>query len=156
MKSRKLITTIAAGALTGCLFLMGCGSTQEAASSTTESAPAAEESAPAASENASGSSETTSTDSKATDTAAAPSDAAAAPSDAASADSYIGEQAAIDAALKDAGFAASDVTELEAELDLDDAVVHYDVEFKQGGMEYSYDVDAVSGAIIASESEVDD
>ena len=62
----------------------------------------------------------------------------------------------MDIALKDAGFAAADVTELEAELDLDDAVVHYDVEFKQGGMEYDYDIDAVTGEILEAHSEVDD
>ena len=79
---------------------------------------------------------------------------AAAASSASSA-SYIGDQAAIDKALADAGFAASDVTELEVELDLDDTVVHYDVSFKHGGKEYDYDIDATTGAILTSKSEVD-
>ena len=35
-------------------------------------------------------------------------------------------------------------------------VVHYDVDFKQGGMEYDYDIDATTGAILQSHSEVDD
>ena len=62
----------------------------------------------------------------------------------------------MDVALKDAGFATTDVTELEVELDLDDAVIHYDVSFKNGGNEYDYDIDASSAAIISSHSEVDD
>ena len=59
-------------------------------------------------------------------------------------------------ALADAGFTTADVTELEVELDLDDAVVHYDVNFKQGGWEYDYDIDATSGAILTATSEIDD
>ena len=69
---------------------------------------------------------------------------------------YIGKKAALAIALKDAGFAAGDVTALKCELDLDDAVVHYDVDFKQGGKEYDYDIDATTGAILQSRSEVDD
>ena len=68
---------------------------------------------------------------------------------------YIGEQAAKDIALAQAGFAASDVQELKAELDYD-TPVHYDVDFKQGGQEYDYDIDAVTGAVITAHSEVDD
>ena len=71
-------------------------------------------------------------------------------------DPYIGDQQAIEIALKDAGFAQADVTELEVELDADDAVPHYDIGFKQGGMEYDYDVDAATGDILKSESEADD
>ena len=62
----------------------------------------------------------------------------------------------MDIALKDAGFAASDVFDLSVELDLNDAIVHYDVDFKQGGMEYDYDIDATNGNILSSKSEVDD
>ncbi len=69
---------------------------------------------------------------------------------------YIGDEAAKQAALSHAGFAASDVTELECELDTDDGTVHYDVDFKQGGMEYDYDIDATTGAVISNKAEVDD
>ena len=69
---------------------------------------------------------------------------------------YIGDQAAIDTALGHAGFAAANVTELKCELDLDDAVIHYDVEFKNGGLEYDYDINAKTGEIISSHSEADD
>ena len=69
---------------------------------------------------------------------------------------YIGDEAARQAALSHAGFAASDVTELKCELDSDDGTVHYDVDFKQGGMEYDYDIDATTGAVISNKAEVDD
>ena len=88
-------------------------------------------------------------------TASTPAASASAASPASSAASYIGEDAAKDIALKDAGFTAGDVTELKCELDFD-AVVHYDVDFKQGGKEYDYDIDATTGAILQSRSEVDD
>lgn len=69
---------------------------------------------------------------------------------------YIGEDAAKNAALNHAGFAAGDVSELKAELDTDDGTVHYDVEFKQGGKEYDYDINATTGEIMKAESKVDD
>ena len=49
-----------------------------------------------------------------------------------------------------------DVYDLSAELDLDDAVIHYDVDFNQGGYDYDYDIDAATGAVIYVNSEVDD
>ena len=69
---------------------------------------------------------------------------------------YIGEEAAKKAALSHAGFDESAVTNLKVELDTDDGTVHYDVEFKQGGMEYDYDINATTGEIMKSKSEVDD
>ena len=57
--------------------------------------------------------------------------------------------------MKDAGFAEGDVTELKVELD-HDSPVHYDVDFKNGGMEYDYDVAVSDGSIIQKKSEVDD
>ncbi len=69
---------------------------------------------------------------------------------------YIGEVAAKKAALGHAGFDESAVTDLKVELDTDDGTVHYDVDFKQGGMEYDYDINATTGEIMKSKSEVDD
>ena len=69
---------------------------------------------------------------------------------------YIGEEAAKKAALSHAGFDESAVTNLKVELDTDDGTVHYDVDFKQGGMEYDYDINATTGEIMKSKSEVDD
>ncbi|MBQ9001105.1 MAG: PepSY domain-containing protein, partial [Eggerthellaceae bacterium] len=64
--------------------------------------------------------------------------------------------AAKDIALPLAGLTARSVTELKSELDLDDAVVHYVVDFKAIGLESDYDIDAKTGAIITSKSENDD
>ena len=50
-------------------------------------------------------------------------------------------------ALQHAGFSAGQVAERKVELDEDDGVLYYKVEFKQGGAEYEYEIDAVSGAI---------
>jgi len=177
MLNKKMIAFVATAALAGCLALAGCGGSQSAsssaassaaASSAAASASAASQSAAASSTAASSAAASTAASSAAASPSAAASSAAASPSAAApsasapassaasSAAAYIGDQAAIDIALANAGFAASDVTGLKCELDLDDAIVHYDVDFKQGGMEYDYDIDATTGAIIHSSSEVDD
>ena len=58
-------------------------------------------------------------------------------------------------ALADAGVTAADVRDLKAELDTDDAVVHYDVDFKVGNTEHDYDIDANTGAIISHKTEID-
>ena len=71
-------------------------------------------------------------------------------------DGYIGEEKAKQIALADAGLTAADCTELKCELDLDDANVHYDVDFKSGGKEYDYDIYATTGAILEHKSKVDD
>jgi len=42
------------------------------------------------------------------------------------------------------------------ELDTDDGVQVYEIEFKVGNVEYDYEINAISGAIISSKSEVDD
>ncbi|MCD8382454.1 MAG: PepSY domain-containing protein [Clostridiales bacterium] len=68
----------------------------------------------------------------------------------------IGEDAAKEAALADAGFAESEVTGLRAKLDVEDGVTIYEVEFYQGGNEYDYDVNAATGAVITRSVEPDD
>ena len=125
-------------------------SASAAASDTAASASAAAASATAASTSAAPASTT------AASTTAAPASTTAASPAAPATNSYIGDQAALDIALADAGFAAADVIGLEVELDLDGAVVHYDINFKQGGWEYDYDIDATSGAILTATSEIDD
>ena len=59
-------------------------------------------------------------------------------------------------ALADAGVEVGDATQLSVELDLDDTMPHYDVDFKYGGYEYDYDIDAVTGDILSASSEIDD
>lgn len=70
--------------------------------------------------------------------------------------SYIGAEAAKSAAFRHAGVSASDVTKLECKLDEDDGVWLYEVEFEVGRMEYEYEIDAVTGAVLKAEQEVDD
>ena len=67
-----------------------------------------------------------------------------------------GREAAIDAALSHAGFSADEVSALKCEKDYDDGREIYEVEFKQGGYEYSYDIDAKSFNIIKWDKDYDD
>ena len=45
---------------------------------------------------------------------------------------------------------------IKVELDTDNGVQVYEIEFKVGNVEYEYDINAISGEIISSKSEVDD
>lgn len=60
------------------------------------------------------------------------------------------------AAFNHAGVKASDANTIKCELDRDDGTVHYDVDFKAGGYEYDYEIDAATGKILKSEKERDD
>ena len=71
-----------------------------------------------------------------------------------SAQTTISSAAAQEIALNHAGLNASNVTELEVEFDREDN--EYDVSFKAGGLEYDYDINAITGAIIRVEKETDD
>jgi len=57
-------------------------------------------------------------------------------------------------ALSHAGVGGANFTKVE--LDTDDGVQVYEIEFKVGNVEYDYEINAISGAIISSKSEVDD
>lgn len=70
-------------------------------------------------------------------------------------DGFIGVQAATRAALAHAGFHESEVRKLECKLDREDGIMVYEIEFKKGGFEYDYDVDAKTGTIIKSKKERD-
>ena len=76
----------------------------------------------------------------------------AAPAQAAS--SGISADRAKQIALSHAGVGSANFTKVE--LDTDDGVRVYEIEFKVGNVEYDYDIDASSGAIISSSSEIDD
>lgn len=71
----------------------------------------------------------------------------------ASQNAYIGVEAAKTAALKHAGFSASQVTFLDAEYDYDDGRMIYEVEFHVNGTEYDYDIDALTGTVVKYQSE---
>ncbi|MCI7779128.1 MAG: PepSY domain-containing protein [Clostridiales bacterium] len=55
-----------------------------------------------------------------------------------------------------AGVNANDIREFEIELDDEDGIWVYEVDFKAGNIEYDYVVNAVTGAIIRVETEIDD
>ena len=44
----------------------------------------------------------------------------------------------------------------KVQLDTEDGVRVYEIEFKVGNVEYDYDIDASTGAIVSSSSEIDD
>ena len=67
----------------------------------------------------------------------------------------IGRQAAIRTALAHAGFGEQDVLKLKCELDREDGIMVYEIEFEKGGFEYDYEIDARSGAILKSKKERD-
>lgn len=60
----------------------------------------------------------------------------------------ISAEEARDIALKDAGVTKDNIHELESELDRELGILVYDIEFKSGDKEYSYEINAESGAII--------
>ena len=68
---------------------------------------------------------------------------------------FIGQDAAISAALAHAGLKRSDIRDLSCELERENGVWVYDVEFESGNMEYDYDIDAKSGAVLKSWKERD-
>lgn len=69
---------------------------------------------------------------------------------------YISADKAKSLAYDHASVKAADVKFSKAELDSDDLIVHYDVEFVVGNFEYEYEINAESGKIIASDKEFND
>ena len=63
--------------------------------------------------------------------------------------SYIGEAKAKSIALSAAGLTESQVSHIRCYLDRDDGRWEYSVEFWSGTMEYEYEIDAYSGAILS-------
>lgn len=69
---------------------------------------------------------------------------------------YIGVEKAKSIALSNAGVSASAAYFEKSKLDHDDGRTVYEIEFKSGGMEYDYEIDAVSGSILKAEKDRDD
>ena len=69
--------------------------------------------------------------------------------------SNIGHAKAKSIALNHAGVSESKAYDMEIELDDEDGTLAYEVEFKFGGMEYSYEINAATGAILKHEAELD-
>ena len=68
----------------------------------------------------------------------------------------IGYAKAKSVALNHAGVSENKAYDMEIELDDEDGRLVYEVEFKFGGMEYSYEINAATGAILKHEAELDD
>lgn len=66
---------------------------------------------------------------------------------------YVGVDAATQTALTHAGVQQSQLDYLEADYDYEDGRMVYEVEFGVSGVEYEYDIDAATGAIIKAEQE---
>lgn len=65
----------------------------------------------------------------------------------------IGAQAAKSAALRHAGLSESQVQQLQVEWDNEHGRAVYEVEFKSGGMEYEYVIDAATGSVLEHQAE---
>ena len=140
-KKSKLFIVLAAG-LVLCLMvsvcLTGCGSSSSEAPA---EEPAAEE--PAAEAPA---------EEPAAEEPAAEEPAAEAPAEE---NKEIGEDKALDIAIKDAGVKKADLTNISVHLDVDDGRTEYDVEFHKGTTEYDYNIDAYKGDIIEKDIDND-
>ena len=68
----------------------------------------------------------------------------------------IGHAKAKSIALNHAGVSENKAYDMEIELDDEDGTLVYEVEFKSGNMEYDYEINAASGAILKHEAEIDD
>ena len=68
----------------------------------------------------------------------------------------IGYAKAKSIALNHAGLRENQAYDMDIELDDEDGKLVYEVEFKSGNMEYDYEIDAASGAILKHETELDD
>lgn len=66
----------------------------------------------------------------------------------------IGEERAQQIALSDARLAENQVSKLKVRLKLDDGVWYYDVEFSTIALEYEYEIEAYTGAIL--DKDIDD
>ena len=68
----------------------------------------------------------------------------------------IGYAKAKSVALNHAGVSENKAYDMDIELDDEDGILVYEIEFKFGGMEYSYEINAATGAILKHEAELDD
>ena len=64
---------------------------------------------------------------------------------------YIGTARAEEIALEHAGIQSADTSFIKTELDCDDGIMEYEVEFLAGGVEYEYSINARTGAILKYE-----
>ena len=172
MKSTTVLKSMAiAGALAMSIALVGCGGQQKPAETKTEekttqtqqqttqktedTSKTTEQNTSQNSSSSSSSSQNSGQSSSSQNSSSSQTQAPAQTQTTTSSAQQISADEAKSIALADAGVTAADVRDLKAELDTDDAVVHYDVDFKVGNTEHDYDIDAHTGAIISHKSEID-
>ena len=68
----------------------------------------------------------------------------------------IGYAKAKSIALNHAGLSENEAYDMEIELDDEDGTLVYEVEFQSGNVEYSYEINAATGAILKHETELED
>ncbi|MEG0994727.1 MAG: PepSY domain-containing protein [Bacilli bacterium] len=73
----------------------------------------------------------------------------------ASTKAYIGDAKAINIALSHAGISSSAVKVVVADLDSENGIMVYEVDFTYNGFEYDYEINATSGAILKNLKEAD-
>lgn len=71
-------------------------------------------------------------------------------------DSDIGREAALEAALNDAGVSESDATRLKVSEDRDDGRKVYEIRFDVAEKEYDYEIQASDGAILSSDVDINE
>lgn len=69
---------------------------------------------------------------------------------------YVGSAAATVTALENAGLTRDEVEDLNVDMDYEDGRLVYEVEFRAGGYEYSYEIDASMGRILDFDKDKDD
>ncbi len=63
---------------------------------------------------------------------------------------------ALDIALNQAGVTRESIRNLENRLDRENGVLVYEIDFESGNTEYSYDINAETGAVVERDSDIDD
>ncbi len=71
-------------------------------------------------------------------------------------DTWISPDVAKENAFSHAKVQSGEAYKIEIEDDTDDLVPHYEISFKVSNVEYDYDIDAKTGAVLKYEQEVDD
>ncbi len=62
---------------------------------------------------------------------------------------------AIQIAIAHAGLTQDQVSQVHAELDFDDGIYKYEVQFHQDRIEYDYDIDALTGTVLSLDKDMD-
>lgn len=71
----------------------------------------------------------------------------------ASASAYVDEQTAMDAAFTHAGVSSADAEKIKCKFDWENGAMVYEIDFDASGVEYEYEVNATTGAVVKFEKE---